>query len=114
MIILEHRQWNKIDWAKFIHEMEKKEIYTPPVLTPQGLDKMLHEMYACINQALDRTCPTAQTYVVSKGIPWFTEALKEKPKHILNAMKSGNYIKAQALRKNINHIIKTIGSIVIN
>ena len=62
--------------------MDRKEIYIPPVITPQGLDKMVHKMYACINQALDKTCPTAQESVVSKGNPWFTEALKEKRKHM--------------------------------
>jgi hypothetical protein len=77
-----HRLWDKADWSRFKALLEGKDIKLPEYINSGVIDNLVDQLYNCINQALDDSCPMAPASKIINSNPWFTKALKSKRKEV--------------------------------
>jgi hypothetical protein len=97
--IPEHRQWSKMDWPKYKDSLSTKSFEIPSKLTPAALDTLVTQLYSNIEAAIEMACPLAPESQICKGNPWFTEALKDKRKHMFRLYDIWQRLKTQASEK---------------
>ena len=101
------RLWDKADWALFSAEAGKSNIRLPKYINCGVVEKLVEQIYVCIEAALDKACPKTKASKVVMSNPWFTKGLLAKrkevfalwDKYIANKTQD-NWIKYKTKRKN--------------
>ena len=73
VVVPEHRNWEKGDWALFTDELKKATFYRPEKLTDYKLDKLVGKLYTVINKALNKACPIVKGMSRDPVNAWYTE-----------------------------------------
>jgi hypothetical protein len=76
------RPWDKADWAMFSTEVSKKAIRLPEYINSGVVEKLVEQLYDCIDHAIDKACPKTKAAKVVLSNPWFTKGLLSKRKEV--------------------------------
>jgi ribonuclease HI len=76
------RPWDKADWAVFNAEVSKSAIKLPEYINYGVVEKLVEQLYGCIERAIDKACPKTKASKVVLSNPWFTKGLLAKRKEV--------------------------------
>jgi len=76
------RPWDKADWAMFSNEVSKSAIRLPEYINYGVVEKLVEQLYDCIERAIDKACPKTKASKVVLSNPWFTKGLLSKRKEV--------------------------------
>jgi ribonuclease HI len=76
------RPWDRADWNKFKEAISTADIKLPEYINYGVIDNLTQQVYAGIEEALDKACPLTQPTTVVYSNPWFTKGLYAKRKEV--------------------------------
>jgi ribonuclease HI len=76
------RPWDKADWTMFSNEASKQNITLPEYINQGVVEKLVDQLYDCIDRAIDKACPKTKASKVVLSNPWFTKGLSVKRKEV--------------------------------
>ena len=77
-----HRVWDKTDWKVFQEELRKREVAITSEINSDKLEKIVKNLYGCMEAALNKACPMVKGSTINLGNPWFTKNLEAKRKEV--------------------------------
>ena len=76
------RPWKKANWTRFSRILENYKFYSPEIMSPKKLDKMVHSLYKGINYALNKACPLRPSKAEDHNLKWWSSKLSSESKKL--------------------------------
>ena len=76
------RPWKQADWKLFSSKLSNDSFFIPERITRKKVDRMVGNLYGCLEAALDEACPMVTNKIKFKGSRWFSDKLTETKKKV--------------------------------